>query len=182
MGEVRITPVEEWPEDVRAALERLAGPDGAVPNVFTTLARHPDLFHRWLGLGNHILNASTLPARTREMIILRTAARTDSEYEWAHHAAIGRRAGLTDDEIARIAAGPDAPGWTDPDLPVLRAVDELRATSRVSDATWTDLARTWETEQLMDIVMTAGFYTMTAMALNTFGVAVEPGAEEPRRS
>ncbi|HEY3684548.1 MAG TPA: carboxymuconolactone decarboxylase family protein [Streptosporangiaceae bacterium] len=178
MGEVRISPVEEWPEDARAALERLAGPDGAVPSVFTTLARHPHLFNRWLGLGNHVLNASTLPARTRELVILRTAARTGAAYEWAHHTVIGRRAGLTDEEIARIASG-EASGWAATDLSVLRAVDELHETSHVSDATWSELARTWEPEQLMDLVMTTGFYTMTAMALNAFGVAVEPGFEEP---
>lgn len=175
---VRIRPVEHWPDDSRSALERLAGADGRVPHVFTTLANHPPLFRRWLGLGDHLLNRSTLSARTREMIILRTSVRAGSAYEWAHHAVIGRAAGLTGAELSRLAdAAPDADGWSAADRAVLSAVDELHATGTLSDAAWAALDG-WTTQQRMDLVMTAGFYTMTAMALNSFGVAIEPGFDD----
>lgn len=172
-AEVRIHPVDEWPEEARPALERLAGPDGRVPNVFTTLANHPPLFRRWAGLGDQLLNRSSLPARTRELVILRTAHAAGSPYEWAHHAAIGRRVGLSDVEIDRVAAGPDAPDWSDPDRTVLRAVDELHATRVLSDDAWAALSAAFPREQVMELVLTVGFYTMTAMALNSFGVRLE---------
>lgn len=174
--EVRIHPIEEWPDEARRDLERVAGADGRVPNVFTTLANHPSLLHGWMGLGSHLLYRSSLPARTRELVILRTADRAGSPYEWAHHTEIGRTAGLTDAEIARVAAGPDAPDWPDEDRTVLRAVDELHATRSLSGPTWSALSATWSTHQLMDLVMTVGFYTMTAMSLNAFGVPLEPGS------
>src|SRR5918992_2486175 len=123
----RIPPVAEndWPDDIRPALDRLAGERGRPLNVFRTLANHPRLFLRWLGLGEQLLDHSTLPPRLRELVILRTATLAGSSYEWAHHTVIGRSAGLSEDEIARVREGPDAAGWSDTDLAVLRAVDEL---------------------------------------------------------
>jgi len=174
---VRIPPVAEsdMDDDVRSLLDQLGTGGNRVPNVFTTMARHPRLFRRWLALGDHLLYKSTLPAREREMVILRTAALAGSRYEWAHHAIIGRSADLGDDEITRIAAGPDAAGWAEDDQVVLRAVDELHSGNDLSERSWQDLTARWDTEQLMDLVMTVGFYTMTAMSLNAFRVEVDPG-------
>ena len=56
----------------------------------------------------------------------------------AAHARAGRAAGLSADEIRRIAAGPDA-GWSAADAAILRAVDEIYATDVVSEATWKEL-------------------------------------------
>jgi 4-carboxymuconolactone decarboxylase len=175
----RIPPVAEddWPEDIRPVLDRMTGEYGARPlNVFTTLANHPRLFRRWRGLGEQLLDHSTLPPRVRELVILRTAALAGSSYEWAHHTVIGRSTGLGDDEIARIREGPAAVGWSDEDRVVLGAVDELHGGNDLSEPTWLALSARWNTQQLMDMVMTVGFYTMTAMSLNAFRVDIDPGA------
>jgi alkylhydroperoxidase family enzyme len=171
----RIPPVAEddWHDDIRPALDRLAGDRDRPLNVITTLANHPRLFRRWLGLGEQLVDHSTLPPRLRELVILRTATLADSSYEWAHHEVIGRSAGLSDDEIARVREGPDAAGWSDADRVVLRAVDELHGGHDLSEPTWVALSARWHTQQLMDLVMTVGFYTMTAMSLNAFRVEID---------
>lgn len=178
---MRIPPVgeDDWDEELRPVLERLGQGPGGVPNVFTTFARHPPLFRRWLGMGDQLLNRSSLPSRTRELVILRTAVLAGSAYEWAQHARIGRSAGLSDEEIARVADGPAHPGWDEPDREVLLAVGELHGGDTLSGATWRRLSGRWDTEQLMDLVMTVGFYTMTAMSLNAFGVPLDPGLDAP---
>ena len=76
-------------------------------NIFLTLARHPDLARRWLVFSNHVLFKSTIPAREREIAILRTGWLCQSEYEWAQHEIIGAEAGLTPEEIERIKEGPE---------------------------------------------------------------------------
>ena len=174
----RIPPVAEndWPDDIRPALDRLAGERGRPLNVFRTLANHPRLFLRWLGLGEQLLDHSTLPPRLRELVILRTATLAGSSYEWAHHTVIGRSAGLSEDEIARVREGPDAAGWSDTDLAVLRAVDELYGGNDLSESTWAGLSTRWHTQQLMEMVITVGFYTMTATFLNAFRVEIDPGS------
>ncbi|WP_336207532.1 carboxymuconolactone decarboxylase family protein [Nonomuraea sp. LPB2021202275-12-8] len=172
----RIPPLSagEGDEQARGLLDKLGGDFDRIPNIFTTFARHPRMFRRWLGLGQHLLRESTLPPREREIVILRTAALSGSAYEWAQHAVIGRRAGLTPEEIERISAGLDANGWPDDDRALLRAIDELHDGHDLSDASWRALSARWDTHQVMDFTMTVGFYTMTAMALNTFGVEVDP--------
>src|SRR4051794_10123568 len=110
----RIPPLAdgEGDDEERRLLDGLDFGD-PVPNIFTTFVRHPRLFRRWLGLGQHLLRESTLPARDREIVILRTATLSGSAYEWAQHAVIGQQAGLSKEEVDRIAAGPGASGWTD---------------------------------------------------------------------
>ena len=172
----RILPLEEkdWNDEQRQLLAPMAQ-SGRVPNLFKTLVRHPKLLKRWLPFANHILFKSSLAAREREMLILRVAWVTRAAYEWGHHREIGQRAGLSDAEIVRIAAGPDAPGWSKHDAALLRAVDELQRSSRMTSATWTALAERYDTAQLMDVVFTIGNYTALAMALNTLGVALDDG-------
>jgi alkylhydroperoxidase family enzyme len=169
----RIEPVApgELPDDARAALQGWLRPDPPeVRAPLDTLARHPDLARAFLGFNRHLLFGSTLPPRTRELLILRTAAICDSAFERVQHEVIGRREGLDDDEIQRIVDGPDAPGWSRADATLVRAVDELLATWNVSDTTWAELAAELDDRQLMDLVFTVGSYAMFAMALNSFGV------------
>ena len=120
---------------------------------------------------------NTLPPREREILILRIGWLCQSEYEWGQHARVGRRVGLTDEEIVRVSKGPDAPGWTEHERALLRAADELRRDAFVSDATWAVLSKTYDTQQLMDVVFTVGEYNMVSMALRTFGVQREEGVE-----
>src|SRR5262245_31181758 len=139
----RLEPLAEdyWDDDTREMLERLKV-DGRVFNIFRTLAAHPNLLKKWLVFGNYILNKSTLPPRERELLILRVGWLCRAEYEWGQHVLIGKRAGLSDEEIDRVKEGPDAPGWSEFDATLLRAVDELRSRAFISDAVWNALAAT----------------------------------------
>jgi alkylhydroperoxidase family enzyme len=165
---------EKWDDDTREMLERLKV-DGRVFNIFRTLAAHPNLLKKWLVFGNHILNKSTLPPRERELLILRVGWLCRAEYEWGQHVVIGKKAGITDDEIDRIKEGPDAPGWSEFDATLLRAVDELRAQAFISDAVWNALAASYDTRQLLDLIFTVGQYNLVSMALNTLGVRLDEG-------
>jgi alkylhydroperoxidase family enzyme len=165
---------EQWDDETRELLER-SRVDGRVFNIFRTLAHHPKLLKRWLVFGGHILHKSTLPPRERELLILRIGWLCRAEYEWGQHVLIGRRAGLTDDEINRIKEGPDAPGWKESDAVLLRAVDELHANAFISDAVWKALAARYDTQQLLDVIFTVGQYNLVSMALNTLGVQLDQG-------
>lgn len=165
---------EKWDDETREMLERLKM-DGRVLNIFRTLAANPKLLKHWLVFGNHILYKSTLPPRERELLILRIGWLCRAEYEWGQHVVIGKRVGLSDDEIARIKEGPDAAGWSEFDATLLRAVDELRAQAFISDAVWNALAATYDTRQLLDLIFTVGQYNMVSMALNTLGVRLDEG-------
>ena len=175
LSEPRIPPVDEA-EGVSEEAQTVLGTTSLGPavNIFRTFVRHPKLLKRWLVFGNHILFKSTLPARERELLILRTGWRCRAEYEWGQHVVIGKAAGLTDEEIERITVGPDDAGWGAFDALLLRAVDELHDDYNISDDTWRGLGERYDTQQLMDLVFTVGQYTLVSMALNTFGVRLDP--------
>jgi alkylhydroperoxidase family enzyme len=175
----RVQPLE--PEQMDPELREAFG-TGPILKIFRTLAHHPKLMKRWLVFGNHVLSKSTLAARDREIAILRVGYLCQAGYEWAQHVAIARTAGLSDDEIARVAVGPDAHGWTDAERALLRATDELHEDQFVSDITWSALSTHYDTRQVMDLVFAVGQYHLVSMALNTFGVQLEEGAPAmPRR-
>jgi alkylhydroperoxidase family enzyme len=157
--------------------ELLAGFDQSnlsASNIFTTLVRHRGLFRKWMPFGGKLL-AGKLPARERELVILRTGWLCQSEYEWGQHVIIARRSGLTDEEIKRVKAGPDAPEWDASDATLLRATDELHAQARISDSIWAALAQRYDERQLIELPMLAGHYHMVAFTLNSLGVEREPG-------
>jgi len=171
----RIPPLPREGRDPKTAelLEALSAFNGVELNIFATLAHHPRLLKRWSDFGGVLLYGGVLPSRERELLILRTGYLCRAPYEWGQHVAIGLASGLTHDEIARVAEGPDAGGWSEADALLLRAVDELHADSTLSDATWASLASQWDEQQLIELCMVVGQYHLVAMTLNALGVEPE---------
>ncbi len=175
-SEPRISPVDldactgEMKEILSRTAER-----GRVLNIFRTLARHPKLLKRWLVFGNHVLGKSSLSPRERELLILRVGWLCRAEYEWGQHVGIAKAVGISDEEIERVAEGPDAPGWDAFEATLLRAADELHDDACISDPTWKALAERYDEIQLLDCIFTVGQYTLVSMALNSCGVQREAG-------
>ena len=167
-------PLEEQDDQTRELLAGASAPGSAAANIFTTLVRHPGLFRKWMPFGGKLL-AGKLPARDRELLILRTGWRCQAEYEWGQHVLIGRSAGLTDDEIDRLRMDPEAPGWDTFDAALVRAADELHDDSCITDATWRVLSGRYDERQLIEVVMVVGHYHLVSFALNSLGVQLEPG-------
>ena len=178
----RIPPLSENegdPEVVDMLNALPAGADGPVGeyNIFRTLARHPDLFRSWLRFGGYLLVGGTLPARDRELMILRTAVRCRSSYEWGQHVRISLRMGIDRKAIERVLEGPEAAGWSQHEATLMRAVDELHDDARISDSTWEALANGYDEPQLIELAMLIGQYHMVAFALNSLGVELDEGLE-----
>ena len=168
---VKPLPFSEWDEELQKIWKRGKG----VINIQRTLAHHPKLLNRWRVFGNHVLLKSSLPSRDREILILRIGWLCGSEYEWGQHVEIGKKTGLTYEEILRIIEVPDAKGWDKFDSTLLRAVNELFYDSFIFDDTWNALAEKYNTHQLMDVVFTVGQYNLVSWALNTLGVQRDEG-------
>ncbi len=167
------TGAADWDEETRALLAKGTGnPDDAY-NVAKTLARHPKLLKRWSPFLNHCFVKSTLPARDRELLILRVAWLTQSEYEWGQHIVMCLDYGCDRADIARIKQGPGGDGWSDHERHLLTAVAELLNDTFLSDETWAGLSETYSEQQVLDAIFTVGNYKMLAMALNSLGVQLE---------
>jgi 4-carboxymuconolactone decarboxylase len=158
----RIDPVEEVPE-------------GFLPlNIFRTMIKNEPVAKRFNRLGGYLLVKGLIPAREREIVILRVGWRCQSVYEFGQHTIFGREAGLSDDQIAGLAVEA-SDGWADPDRHLIALADELCATDTVSDATWAALAGRWSEPELIELLILAGFYRLVSGFLNATGVQLEPG-------
>lgn len=169
----RVPPLEldELTDEQRELLS--AGGELRNLHIFRTLVRHPRLYRRWSPFGGVLLQRSSLAPRDRELVILRTAYRCGSAYEWGQHVRIGREAGLSDDEILRVAAGPAAQGWSNEDAALLRAVDELHDDHCLSDEAWSHLRARFGDAELIELMMLTGHYALLAGVLNSLGVQPE---------
>jgi alkylhydroperoxidase family enzyme len=171
----RIAPLQN--ADLDAEQQEIVAPMGdRVLNIFRTMIQAPKAAKGFLAWGNYVLSKKNdLPPREREIVILRIGYLCKSGYEWTQHVPIGVRAGLTDDEVARIKGGADADGWSPADQALLRAADELHHDQFITDATWAALKAHYTDKQCMDVVFTAGQYTQVSMILNSFGVQLDAG-------
>ena len=171
-------PFDRWQPDLRQAatgelVPALGAPEAPVLNVLATIANHPALAKHFMGWAGQLLLRSSLPARERELAILRVGWLCRATYEWAHHVEIGReQAGLSAADIEAVKKGAIPDSQADDDI-LLRAVDQLVGDHFIDDATWAALALRFDQTQLMDLVFVVGNYTMICMALNSFGVQLE---------
>jgi alkylhydroperoxidase family enzyme len=175
----RVAPLQD--SELNADQEEVLAPFRAagrlgVLNIFRTLAREPKALKGFLAWGNYILSKRNgLPAREREIVILRIGYLCKSGYEWTQHHRIGLDSGLTAEEIERIKTGADSPGWSQADAALIHASDELNRDHFITDATWAALKKHFSDKQCMDVVFTAGQYTQVSMILNSFGVQLDEG-------
>lgn len=181
-------PTSEWSPEVREMLrgtqDRVASLEGSerpeptqVLNILRTLAYHPALMKPFLGFATAIAQQGVLSRRDSELLALRASWNSQSDFEWGHHVKYAQVAGLSDVEIARIAMGPDAPGWSAADRDLLLAADQLHVRQQIDDALWQRLASRFEPAQLVELPFVVGQYTMLSMVANMTGVALEAGHE-----
>jgi alkylhydroperoxidase family enzyme len=143
------------------------------PHVFTTLGRHHRLFWGWLHFAGRLMPGGTLPRIDTELVILRVAAVRGSDYEFAQHRTLGRRAGLAEGDLDRVRLGSHADGWTDRQSLLLRVTESLLEQRDLDDDLWAELRRVADERTTIELVMLVGHYDMLATTLHTLRVQPE---------
>jgi 4-carboxymuconolactone decarboxylase len=165
---------EEWSE---STLAEFASVDPAARHRLhlpSVIATHPTFLPPYMTWAKAVALSGVLERRDNALLALRTGLRCDSEFEWGVHAETAvLRAGLSAEDVARVAAGPDAPGWSARDAALLRAADELHDIHTISDDTWQALGEHFTPDALLEIAFVCGHYTMLSMVANTVGVRPE---------
>ncbi len=161
--------------ELRSTLAGALTVDGRPLNIFGVLAHHPKLLKRFNLLGGFILNKGLLPERERELVILRVGWNAQAVYEFGQHTVIGKRCGLTDEEISALTASPHDHDWTAEDMALIALADDLHADDCVSDGTWLALSDQWSDAELVELLIVAGFYRLVSGFLNSAGVQLDDG-------
>ena len=182
----RVLPVESQ-DVIAAALEntgrlRQAASGGSapssmseVPELVITLLRHPDLYQRITDLAVQLLGRGVLTPRDRELVVLRVGWLCQAPYEWGEHVRIAKQVGLTSEEIERVTQGSSAPGWTKHEAAILHAAEELHETAMISDGTWEDLSEELDDQQLIELPVLIGQFTLVAYLQNALRLRLGDG-------
>lgn len=145
----------------------------ALPDIFKVLSIHSSLFFPWLHFASKLMPYGLLPARERELIILRVAWLCRSRYEWAQHIEIGQqKAKLNDDDIICVSKGSDAFDNIK-EKTIIDACDELIANKIIEESTWNMLSSLYSEKEIIEITMLIGHYEMLAGFLNSAGIELE---------
>ena len=176
MDEARIPPAPRpYSPEIEETLAKLMGPGVEPLGLFRTLAQNPRVLARFLAGG--LLDKGSISLRERELAILRTTARCGSEYEWGVHVAFFHaRAGLSIEEVRATCARDASFPWGARDRALLELCDALHERADVDDATWRRVAAEFQSAQIVELVVLAGFYHMVSFATNALRIELEPGA------
>jgi alkylhydroperoxidase family enzyme len=177
----RIVPIN--PPYSRQVAERLDAmmPPGVPPILlFRTFVRNLPMTAAMSGWGSYELSKRlSLSLRDREIVIDRTCARCRCEYEWGVHVAFfAERAGLSSEQVTSLTHGGACdPCWADQrDRLLIQAADALHESADIGENLWHRLARAFSDEQLLDLMMLAGWYHAISFTANGARVALEDGA------
>ena len=176
----RIAPLgdSEMSGEVREIVDNIRASAGAgsaveVPEYMRTMVKHPELFRAHMELGS-VLFKGRIPARERELAVLRVGWLAGAPYEWGEHVKISQRYGVSREEIARAQQGSSAPGWSEHEAAILSGVEELLSDFAMSDATWETLAGTWDEAQMAEFPSMVGQYVVTAYVQNSLRIRLAP--------
>lgn len=136
--------------------------DAKIPEIHFTMLRYPELWERISDLSVQLSGRGQIPARDRELVILRTGWLLQAPFEWGEHVRIGRLLGLTGEDIERVIEGSAAAGWTEYERALLAATEELHAGAMISEPTWEVLSKSMSETQLFELAVLVGQFTTVA--------------------
>lgn len=187
---IRIPPIrrDQWTQEVRQILASFSVPfsqyglngdeaekDKLSP-ILSTVLQSPPLAQVYFPLADYILRRSSLHPRHTRILILRVAWLWRFELEWAQHASIAVRDNiLTEDEVRRIPKGAADEGWSDLDVLLIVAADQMHKSSCIDTETWNALTQELTIRQMVDLTFTIGSYVLAGMYMNCFSLPLSAG-------
>ena len=170
MARLPYVEIESAPPAVKEMLERLP----AKLNIFKIMAHAETNFRPLIMLGTSILTQQQLPAKLRELAILRVARLSRAEYEWVQHVPIAKMSGASDEQVAALERDDATAACFDPvDRVVLRATDEIVRDGGPSDATFAELRSHFSHREIVELVLAVGFYMVMARLMISTRIDIE---------
>ena len=163
-------PMAEFEPALKKRLEELWG---TPPNLYRGLANHPKIIAAWTEFANTLRHGSRTPRALRELVILRGAQLSASEYEWAQHLKMARKAGVREAQIDALPDWRVSPEFDTKEKAAL-ALAEAVTRGRVSDEVYQEARRHFDDQDYVELAVTAGFYAMVARTLDALGIPLEP--------
>jgi alkylhydroperoxidase family enzyme len=145
---------------------------GQPPNLYKALGNHPKLVAAWTEFSRTLRYDTRTPRPLRELVILRGAQLMRSEYEWAQHLPMARKAGVTEAQIQALASWETSPQFSDREKAAL-ALGEAVTEGRVTDDVYAEAMQHFDHHDYVEIALVAAFYAMVGRMLDAMGVQLD---------
>jgi 4-carboxymuconolactone decarboxylase len=150
---------------------------GTPPNLYKALGNHPKLVAAWTEFAKALRHDSRTPRALRELIILRGAQLMRSEYEWAQHLKMARKAGVREAQISALASWKSSAEFDAREKAAL-ALCEAVTQAHVSDEVHAEVMRHFDHHDYVELSITAAFYAMVGRVLDAMHVQLEPDLKD----
>ena len=142
-------------------------------NVARMIANSDAVFQNFSRLGHSLLTRARLDGKLREIAILRTAKLTRSVYEWTQHVPIAKACRVSDEQIAAMENWESAKCFDEVERQVLTLTDQVTRNVKGRKETLEALKKHLDTAELVELILSIGFWGMVARLLETTEVDLE---------
>ena len=164
------TPLADFAPPLKKRLVELWG---TPPNLYKALGNHPELVAAWAEFSKTLRHDTRTPRALRELVILRGAQVMRSEYEWAQHLAMARKAGVSEAKIKNLASWRTSSEFSEQEKAAL-ALAEAVTEGRVSDEVYARAKKQFDDHDYVELALVAAFYAMVGRMIDAMGVELEP--------
>ena len=173
MARVRLIEKEQAPPEVREIFQKIEDNGARILNLYKVAAHSPKVFLNLIRLGNSVIGRMELPPRLREIVILRVAKLTGSEYEWAQHTPVALEVGISQKQLDSISDWKSSSEFNNEERAVLQYTDEVAQNVTVTDQTFNRLKNFFNEQTIVELTITIGYYGMLARLLVPLQVEVD---------
>jgi len=162
-------PLADFEPALKKRLEELWG---TPPNLYRCLGNHPKLVAAWTEFSKMLRYDTRTPRALRELVILRGAQLMRSEYEWAQHVGMARKAGVREGQIAELSRWRTSSQFDNREKAAI-ALGEAVTQGRVPDDVYAEAHRHFDEHDYVELATVAAFYAMVGRMLDAMGVQLE---------
>ncbi len=166
MALVSLITNQEAAEKIKPVFEGLEKKLGAVPNVFRVMAHTPEMLEAFLAL-NATLSRTKLAGKLRELAYIKTSELNTCDYCLHHHRALGKKAGLSDRQVAETKDSESSDAYDALERDVMRYAEQVTRHINVDDALFARLKQSLGDREIVELAMTVGIANFTNRVTET---------------
>ena len=173
MARVHLVEKDLAPPEVKEIYQKIEDNGARILNLYRVVAHSPKVMLNIIRLGSSIIGKTALPPRLREIVILRVANLTGSEYEWAQHVPLAQAEGIAKEELEAISDWRSSSAFNQKERAVLQFTDEVTRNIEVTAQTFNELKKLFNDQTIVELTVTAGYYAMLARVLVPLKVEID---------
>jgi 4-carboxymuconolactone decarboxylase len=179
-GRVATLTAAEMSDEQKAIANDIAGSRGGVlGGPFAIWLRVPEIAKRINAVSDRLRKNSSFEKRIVELIVLIVTRDWKAGYAWTAHAKQAIEAGISPDAVEALRTKQTPIFARDDELLIYEIFSELSANRTMPRALYDNGIAAFGLNGMIELVTTAGLYTMISMMLVSFDVPAATGERTP---